>query len=30
MEDKKVMKNYIDLNVWIDMVCGDPKKDINE
>ena len=26
MEDeKKVLKNYIDVNVCIDMVCGDTK-----
>lgn len=25
---KKVLKNYIDVNVCIDMVCGDTKMDI--
>lgn len=25
---KKVLKNYIDVNVCIDMVCGDTKPDI--
>ena len=27
---KKVMKNYIDVNAYIDMVCGDTIDNINE
>lgn len=29
-DEKKVMKNYIDVNVCIDMVCGDTTTSIVE
>ena len=28
VDEKKVLKNYIDVNVCIDMVCGDTKYEL--